>query len=305
MTQVSAPAPRDGSDLSASEMTLRAALDVSPDGFAVHLVRRDRDGRAAAFCLESINTAGAAPHSAGPADLLGLDLTELLPDPESTGIPGAFRRAADTGVVQKLRTSYDSDDWSGTMDLLVARVDDGRIVATWRDVTDQVRSEQVLIEAYTRAQTAWDCLYGVLDAVEDAVLLLDVEQPDPTGHSTGHSTGGVAVHADSPTVTSGTIVRYLNAAAAGARARNALIGRDVADVRPDLDVDHVRDLVRAAANDRPGCVRHLVLSDPDGAVIGSYAASPAPTGPPAPGMPAERGSDAVARGVVLIVRHVR
>ncbi|MBI4942270.1 MAG: hypothetical protein HY830_16120 [Actinobacteria bacterium] len=296
MTQASAAAPSGGhslssSKVSASERTLRAALDVSPDGFAVHLVRRDAQGRAVGFSLESINTAGAAPHSAGAGDLIGRDLTELLPDPEGTGIPDAFRRAADTGVVQKLRTSYDSDDWSGTMDLLVARVDTSRIVATWRDVTDQVRSEQVLVDAYTRAQAAWDCLYGVLDAVEDTVLLLGVTPAATDDSATARPAR--------------TVVQYLNAAAAGARERNTLIGRDLGHVRPDLDSDHVLDLVRAAATDRPGCVRHLVLSHADGSVLGSFAASPAPVlAPTPPAGPAQGGTGQAHRGVVLVAKQV-
>lgn len=265
-------------------------MDVSPDGFAVHLVHRDGQGRASGFCLESINTAGAAPHSTGAGDLIGRDLTDLLPDPEATGIPEAFRRAADTGVVQKLRTSYDSDDWTGTMDLLVAKVDADRIVATWRDVTDQVRSEEVLIEAYTRAQAAWDCLYGVLDAFEDTVLLLTVE--------------AVAVDDAAVARPARTVVQYLNAAAAGARDRGTLIGRELADVRPDLDTDHVLDLVRAAATDRPGCVRHLVLSDADGNSLGSFTASPAPTDAPThEEVPAQGGTATPHRGVVLVARQ--
>ncbi|MBI4942475.1 MAG: hypothetical protein HY830_17180 [Actinobacteria bacterium] len=280
-------------EVSASERTLRAALDVSPDGFAVHLVHRDGQGRADGFSLESINTAGAAPHSAGAVDLIGRDLTELLPDAEGTGIPEAFRRAADTGIVQKLRTSYDSDDWSGTMDLLVARVDAHRIVATWRDVTDQVRSEQVLVDAYTRAQAAWDCLYGVLDAVEDTVLLLDVEAVEP-----------VATDGTTTVRRARTVVKYLNAAAAGARDRGILVGRDLGDVRPDLETDHVLDLVRAAATDRPGCVRQLVLSSADGTVLGSFAASLAPTAAPAAhAVPTDNGTVPVRRGVVLVAKQ--
>lgn len=302
---------------SVAELTLRAALDVSPDGFAVHRVRRGLDGRAVGFTLEAINTAGAAPHAAGPSDLLGRDLVELLPDPEATGIPAAFRRAADTGVVQTLRTEFDSEDWSGVMDLLVTRIDADRIVATWRDVTEQVRSERVVVEAYTRAQAAWDCLYGVLDAVEDAILLLRVTYDDieTTG---GAPEPAAAIHAvqASPAVPTqmthpqqarrrpGLVVEYLNAAASGARDRSRLAGRALAEVRPDLDLDAVVDLVTAAAADRPGCLRRLVLNRDDGVELASFTASPAPAAVAAGARQDAAAPDAVStRNVVLVVRH--
>ena len=285
------------------ELTLRAALDVSPDGFAVHRVRRGPDGRAAGFTLEAINSAGAAPHSAGLADLLGRDLVDLLPDCEATGIPAAFRAAADTGVVQTLRTGFASDDWSGVMDLLVARIDRDRIVATWRDVTDLVRSEQVLVEAYTRAQAAWDCLYGVLDAVEDAVLLLRVGPDTPTVEGMGPPIPDQVTGWSRTGRRPSPVVEYLNAAAAGTRDRAVLCGRDLTEVRPDLDLDAVLELVTAAATDRPGCLRRLVLSTADGLELASFTASPAPAviEPATHAGPATR-ADASTRNVVLVVR---
>lgn len=311
VVQLSPPVDISGSvpvtELSA-ELTLQAALDVSPDGFAVHRVVRGRDGRAMGFVLEAINAAGAAPHAAGPADLLGRDLVELLPDPEATGIPAVFRAAADTGVVQSLRTAFDSDDWSGVMDLLVARIDEDRIVATWRDVSDLVQTEQVLIDAYTTAQAAWDCLYGVLDAVEDEVLLVRVSPRDTTPG--GGAPAAISVAATDPlrgARRQSLVVEYLNAAAAGARDRGALSGRALSQVRPDLELDAVVDLVAAAASDRPGCVRRLVLTSIEGTELASFTASPAPaavTGPAAAGGPDAPGPvDPGDRRVVLVVRQ--
>ena len=314
MTELEFDLSRAGGAGSPAAAALWAALDVSPDGFAIHRVHRDATGRAVAFTLESINRAGAAPHAAGPADVVGRSLHELLPDAEATGIPAAFRAAADSGIGQELRTEFVGFDWAGTMDLLVARIDDDRIVATWRDVTEQVRSQQILIDAYTRAQAAWDCLYGVLDAVGDAVLLLRVTTgrgaanhaaPDPDGAgrdargivARGGTAGAVRIVAD-----------YLNATAAGSQDRKRLIGKDLAEINPGLGLDrhleHVVDLIVAASSDRPGSLRQLVFSDDDGGTTASYSASPAPQGTHAPAF----GTDDVegaesGRGVVLVVRH--
>lgn len=177
MTQRQAPAsaagpgPHGGASL--AERTLLAALAVSPDGFAVHRVHRVPGGDdAVTFTLVSINPAGAATYDGDPAELVGRALTELVPDAESTGIPDAFRRAADSGQLQRLRTTFAGRGWTGTLDICVTAIDQDHVLATWRDVTDRTRSEAVIIDAYRQAQSAWESLLTVVEIVSDPVITL-------------------------------------------------------------------------------------------------------------------------------------
>lgn len=199
----------------AAQQVLASALDASPDGFAVFRILRSGTAPDAAgprFRLTLINAAGAAM-SRREESLVGLTLEEIVDDPEGSGVAGLLRRAVAHRGPQRLRAAYSSKGWTGVVDIVAVRVDDDHVLSTWRDVSAQVASENVLIEAYGRAQNAWDTLHLALDAASDAVLVLEVA---PDGPSTG--TTGPAV-----------VIRYLNpvAAAATGRDRDELFDADL------------------------------------------------------------------------------
>ena len=64
------------------------------------------------------------------------------------------------------------------------------------------------------------------------------------------------------------------------------------------------DLVTAAATDRPGCLRRLVLTSAEGHELGSFTASPAPAAVAPLDSPDGTGDvDMLGRNVVLVVRQ--
>ncbi|WP_233153266.1 bifunctional diguanylate cyclase/phosphodiesterase [Kineosporia sp. R_H_3] len=189
----------------AAQDVLHAALDASPDGFALYRIvgtnhAADSSGDATTgplvdsavdavgpasvatpgprFVLTQINAAGAAM-AADDQTVVGQTLDAILDDAEASGIPGLLRRAVASPGTHRLRTSYTSRGWAGVLDVVAVRVDAEHVLSTWRDVSAQVASENVLIEAYGRAQYAWDTLHLAMDAARDAILILDVG-PTPT-----------------------------------------------------------------------------------------------------------------------------
>ena len=172
-------------DLDARNL-LRAALDVSTDGFAVHRVRRDGAGRVVGFTLEMINRAGAVPLGTTPEALVGLDVAELL-GPSSGPMIDAFRRCAETGMTQKVRTTFSESPLAGTTDSIVVRLDENHLMSTWRDVTEHIVSEQLLEEALRHRSEAWHQLRSVLDAMSDAVVVVRVDGVPTTAAAAARS----------------------------------------------------------------------------------------------------------------------
>ena len=153
---------------------LRAALDVSPDGFAVHRIVRDDNGEATGFTLQLINRAGAAPFTSDPGELAGADVATLL-GPSSEPMLAAFRRCARTGSPQRFQTTFAGSAAAGTTDSVVVRLDDDHLLSTWRDVTEQIATEELLEEALRQRSDALHDLQTVLDAMSDAVAVVQPE----------------------------------------------------------------------------------------------------------------------------------
>lgn len=152
---------------------LRAALDVSEDGFAVHRVRRDSGGAVEGFTLVLINRAGAAPFDQAPEALAGADVAGLL---GTGGAPllEAFRACAETGLRQQVRTTFSESVLAGTTISTVIRVDADHLLSTWRDTTDQAVDQFILQESLRMRSDALTALQGVLDTVGDAVVAVEL-----------------------------------------------------------------------------------------------------------------------------------
>lgn len=245
---------------SLAERTLLAALEASPDGFAVHRVHRAPGGGAVTFTLVSINRAGAATYDGDPAELVGRSLTELVPDGESTGIPGAFRRAADSGQLQRLRTSFTGRDWSGTMDICVTAIDQDHVLATWRDVTDRARSEAVIIDAYRQAQSAWESLLMVVEIVSDPVITLSAPADTADTADTGMAARLRAITVDRVNAAAATTLGMDADGFADACTDQDLGPLNVLAQAITLPVLDLEDLVAAVLGDQqPRILRRLDL----------------------------------------------
>lgn len=249
----------------AAERVLAAALDANPDGFAVYrILTADADLGplpGPRFQLIRINAAGAAM-STSDQTLVGLTLEEILDDPEGSGIAGLLRRAVTDSGTHRLRTAYASKGWSGVLDVVAVRIDEDHVLSTWRDVTAQVTSENVLIEAYSRAQHAWDTLHLALDAATDAILILELDPATPAG---------AAVPTAVPTA---VVIRYLNPVAAASMSgdRDDLFDTDLATSLPAWQHTALPDAIReVAATGAPRTCR-TVVDGPNGPTAPPLAA---------------------------------
>ena len=250
-------------DVSAQDI-LRAALDVSEDGFAVHRVRRDASGAIEGFTLVLINRAGAAPFDQDPGALAGADVADLL---GTGGAPllEAFRACAETGLRQQVRTTFSESVLAGTTVSTVVRVDADHLLSTWRDTTDQAVDEFILQESLRMRSDALRAVQGVLDTVGDAVVAVDLP---------------ASQEAPTPELAARSRVSFANRTAATALGRSAgavtrstlveLVGEQWARVLGELICDALRDgeaSERIVVRDEAGWVQ-------DGRVVSARVMGP-------------------------------
>lgn len=154
---------------------LRAALNASEDGFAAHRIRRNADGVVEGFTLILINQVGAEPLGGDPNSLAGADVATLLGE-GGERLLDAFRRCAETGIRQRVRTTFSRSTLAGTTDTVVVRIDADHLLSTWRDITDQLVEQMILLESLRLRGVATDDLLAVLDGVADAIVALQLPE---------------------------------------------------------------------------------------------------------------------------------
>lgn len=193
-----APGRDGGNDLDedADWRWLPRALDASPDGFAIFRVHdRGTDGAAEpSITLQMINKVGATAYQLEPRLLRGRTLEEMAPPEVAIPLRDLVTRSTAGAGLQRRRIVVELPGWESILDVVAARLDPARVVVTWRDIATQVQAESVLMDAYARAQTAWDLLHDILESLPDPVLLVDVP-----ADGSGARTAGAAAGWDGPT----------------------------------------------------------------------------------------------------------
>lgn len=203
----------DAFDEDADWRWLPSALDASPDGFAIFRVRRRGAEPAAeqSITLQMINKVGATAYQIDPPLLRGRSLEEMAPPEVAIPLRDLVTRSSAGPGLHRRRIVVDLPGWESILDVVAARLDQTRVVVTWRDISTQAQAESVLMDAYARAQTAWDLLHDILASLPDPVLLVD----DSDARGDGHDHRLPAATSDGPLGRHGPTCVFINQAAAG------------------------------------------------------------------------------------------
>jgi two-component system CheB/CheR fusion protein len=109
------------------------------------------------FVFLDMNPGGEKIGKVKKSEILGRTITEVFPEIEPMGLLETFRAVWTTGKAQLHPVSYYHDDrLESWIENFVYKLDSGEIVATYRDVTEQMRAEQKLIEAHEKYQRLID-----------------------------------------------------------------------------------------------------------------------------------------------------
>ncbi len=136
-----------------SEERFRTSVENMLDGFAIFSAIRDDANKIVDFRYEYINQAGCTLNQRTREEQLGHTLLELLPVHKNTGLFDEYVQVTETGQPFS-RLSYIYEDVFGgdkllsrAFDFQAVKMGDG-FIANWRDVTEQVRSEEALRQAH-------------------------------------------------------------------------------------------------------------------------------------------------------------
>jgi diguanylate cyclase (GGDEF)-like protein/PAS domain S-box-containing protein len=214
-----------------SERRMRLSLEVSPDGYAIYEAVRDATGAVTGLTLASMNPAGMAMFPPSRQPVVGQDLRTFMPAAESSGLWTAMLRVMETGVRGKTRTQVDFGAGLRVSDGFQAKIDDGTLLVSWRDVTEVLERERLLNRAYDETAEMRVTLQTALDATSDGFAVYELQRDD---------TGGLAG------------LRLVHANAAGAASLGYdpadLVGKELREFFPGAQDSGLWDEIEIAAS---------------------------------------------------------
>ncbi len=114
---------------------LEAALNVSPDGFAIYLAERDDHDRVCQIRLAYANEAATLPTGRGPESWRGVTLDEWFPEARETGLWDRIVQVLDGHEPQRFVSETTSvHGWSGLFESIVTPFGIDMALVTWHEV---------------------------------------------------------------------------------------------------------------------------------------------------------------------------
>jgi diguanylate cyclase (GGDEF)-like protein len=151
---------------------LAEVLDTSPDGV---IVFRVGDGPLAHVAVEWINSTAREWWRPADDDASRFPLRGRLDPAQDEALHQLVLSVAVRGGRQRLRVHQMPTTGNAAVDITVARVAGGRVVAACRDVTHLVEDEWLVAGAYEEAASAQATLDAALDATTDGFAVFDVD----------------------------------------------------------------------------------------------------------------------------------
>jgi len=133
-----------------SEHRYRTLFESMDEGFALHEIIVDREGRPCDYKFLEVNPAFERQTGLKAADLVGRTLLEVLPGSESLWIE-RYGRVALTGVPEQF------EQWSGELgrwyEVSAFQTEPGRFATVFLDITERKEAEEAIRKAHRELQT--------------------------------------------------------------------------------------------------------------------------------------------------------
>jgi diguanylate cyclase (GGDEF)-like protein len=243
-----------------SRRRLQDALDVSPDGFGIHEVRRE-DGEIVGFVNLMLNAVGARAFDRPREEIIGRDILDAFPDCRASGLWDDMVRALETGEPVDVRMERPGPSGNRLLQGVVCRLDADTVVTTWRDVSAGVRQEELLARTSEDAAQVRAALEAALHATSDSFAVYELVR-DPAGE------------------VERIVVKLMNTAAAlplGYEPEEVR-GRDLLEVFPELQRCGLWDAIVTSVEERRPRRHRVHIDDEQGAWSASFDNTVAPLG---------------------------
>lgn len=165
-------AERAQAEALASRELLAAALNSSPDAFAIYDVQRDDGGVIRGMTVSFVNEVAAAPTGRAPDTWVGADVREWFPESGAHGLYAYLTEAASDLVPRQVTVSaHAPSGWSGEFDHVITPFGVDRVLTTWRPAGGSVAAP---VEMPRDVQVSrYDALTGLLNRGEFRRKLAD------------------------------------------------------------------------------------------------------------------------------------
>lgn len=155
---------------------LKAAHQMSLDGFMVFRSLRDDTGRIFDFEWEFANEPGAKIAGRSVEDLLGCRLLSVLPGNKNEGLFDAYVGVVNSGQPFETTVFYDHDDLSLWIEISAIKLGDGFAVS-FSDVSERKRAELALADSANRLQRILDNVVAFVGILTPDGILTEANQP--------------------------------------------------------------------------------------------------------------------------------
>lgn len=155
---------------------LKAAHQMSPDGFMVFKSLRNGDGDIVDFEWEYINEPGAEIAGHPIDELIGNTLLKVLPGNKDEGLFDAYVDVVTTGQPYRKTSFYDQDGLTLWISISAIKLGDGFAVS-FSDVTERKSTEIATAKNADRLQRILDNVVAFVGVMSPEGILREVNQP--------------------------------------------------------------------------------------------------------------------------------
>ncbi|WP_233354141.1 PAS domain-containing protein [Algimonas arctica] len=158
------------------EDRLKAAYQMSPDGFSVFKSQRNQKNEIVDFEWEYVNERGTEITGHSAANLIGNTLLTMMPGNKTQGIFDAYVDVVNTGLPYRETAFYEADGLSLWVEISAIKLGDGFAVS-YSDVTARKQTEIALAENAVRLQLILDNVVAFVGVLTPEGILKKANQP--------------------------------------------------------------------------------------------------------------------------------
>lgn len=166
-------------ELKRNQERFRTSIENMMDCFGIYSAIRDESGTIVDFYVDYVNAAACATNLMSREEQIGQRLCEILPAHRTSGLFEEYCRLVETGEpLAKESVVYEDlfGDQQQTsvraFDIRAAKHEDG-FVASWRDITDQKRTEAALREKIREAEGSRQTLDALMEYLPEGITIAD------------------------------------------------------------------------------------------------------------------------------------